>query len=196
MLPQPPICGCLLPPAAPRIPWQPRVRILHLKGVQTECDSFFFLVGTVQASRNRWEDMSPIMYLTLVCMCRDALVGELRSSLIEIPDAGLDSFGSGGIMKFQRTGLGRIPAFLFAIAALILSWILCCMPLAETKAQSVEQYEVFEITLEKPSGGNPFVDVELSAEFKFANRILQADSFYTGLARDLPQASGHRRMCV
>jgi len=47
-------------------------------------------------------------------------------------------------------------------------------------AQTVEQYEIFETTLHGPSEGNPFIDVQLSAEFKKENRILRADGFYDG----------------
>ncbi len=73
-----------------------------------------------------------------------------------------------------------MPTFRNPTAALILPWILFCLPSAQTEPQTVEQYEPFELALRGPSGGNPFVDVELSAEFKFANRIAQADGFYDG----------------
>ncbi len=47
-------------------------------------------------------------------------------------------------------------------------------------AAEVEQYTVFELELKGPSGGNPFVDVQLSAEFKIMNRTYYCDGFYDG----------------
>lgn len=47
-------------------------------------------------------------------------------------------------------------------------------------AQSMEQYNIFELTLKGPATGNPFTDITLSAEFKFKNRILEPEGFYDG----------------
>jgi hypothetical protein len=44
----------------------------------------------------------------------------------------------------------------------------------------VEQWNIFEIELDGPQGGNPFVDVSLSAEFRFGHRTLQPEGFYDG----------------
>ncbi len=44
----------------------------------------------------------------------------------------------------------------------------------------VEQYTVFEIELKGPSTGNPFTDVQISAEFSFLNRTLFCEGFYDG----------------
>ena len=61
-------------------------------------------------------------------------------------------------------------------------------------AQTVEQYEIFELTLKGPETGNPFTDVALNAEFKFKNRILKPEGFYDGNGmykiRFMPDAVG------
>lgn len=45
---------------------------------------------------------------------------------------------------------------------------------------NVEQWDIFEIALNGPSSGNPFLEVELSAEFRHDNTTLRADGFYDG----------------
>ena len=47
-------------------------------------------------------------------------------------------------------------------------------------ANTVEQYSIHEIELKGPAAGNPFVDVKLSAELRFLNRILLCEGFYDG----------------
>ena len=51
---------------------------------------------------------------------------------------------------------------------------------ASAKEMRVERWGIFEISLEGPKDGNPFIDVKLSAEFKCKNRILEVDGFYDG----------------
>jgi hypothetical protein len=46
--------------------------------------------------------------------------------------------------------------------------------------ESVERWGVFEVTLEGPSDGNPFVDVKLSARFKQGNHMFEPQGFYDG----------------
>ncbi len=62
------------------------------------------------------------------------------------------------------------------------------------QAQSVVQYEPFELSFRGPSAGNPFVDVQISAEFKFASRTMRMDGFYDGggvyKIRFMPDAAG------
>ena len=48
------------------------------------------------------------------------------------------------------------------------------------KANTVEQYSVHEIELKGPVSGNPFIDVKLSAEFRFLNRTVFCEGFYDG----------------
>jgi len=45
---------------------------------------------------------------------------------------------------------------------------------------TVEKWGIFELSLKGPSGGNPFVDVYLSAEFKQNSRVLELEGFYDG----------------
>jgi hypothetical protein len=60
---------------------------------------------------------------------------------------------------------------------LLISFILIS---AVLDARQVEQYTVFELELKGPSAGNPFADVQLSAEFRFINRSLTCEGFYDG----------------
>ncbi len=61
----------------------------------------------------------------------------------------------------------------------------------------VEQWDIFEIALRGPQTNNPFVDVALSAEFRFGHRSLTPDSFYDGdgvyRVRFMPDAVGRWR---
>jgi len=45
---------------------------------------------------------------------------------------------------------------------------------------NVEQWGIFELSLEGPSSGNPFVDVNLSAKFKQNDRVYEPEGFYDG----------------
>ncbi len=58
----------------------------------------------------------------------------------------------------------------------------------------VEQWGIFELALDGPSGGNPFLEVELSAEFRHGAATLTADGFYDGEGvyriRCMPDAPG------
>ncbi|TDF98670.1 DUF5605 domain-containing protein [Paenibacillus piri] len=49
-----------------------------------------------------------------------------------------------------------------------------------TAPQFAGKWDVFEITLQGPSHGNPFMDVQLSAEFTLGDRILHTSGFYDG----------------
>ncbi|MBN1791255.1 MAG: DUF5060 domain-containing protein [Bacteroidales bacterium] len=66
-----------------------------------------------------------------------------------------------------------------------------------SQAVTVEQYAVFELTMKGPSTGNPFQDVQLSAEFSFRNRTLFCTGFYDGEGvyklRFMPDAVGEWR---
>jgi hypothetical protein len=50
-------------------------------------------------------------------------------------------------------------------------------------ARSVERWGLFEIALDGPRDGNPFVDVHLSAEFRREHRTVEVDGFYDGDGR-------------
>lgn len=45
---------------------------------------------------------------------------------------------------------------------------------------TVERWAIFELTLTGPENGNPFLDIQLSARFRYKNRVLMADGFYDG----------------
>ncbi len=46
--------------------------------------------------------------------------------------------------------------------------------------KTVERWEIFELALPGPAEGNPFVEVTLSAQFMYRNRVLYVDGFYDG----------------
>lgn len=46
--------------------------------------------------------------------------------------------------------------------------------------QTVERWDRFELILDGPSEGNPFVDVQLGATFTYMNRAVPAEGFYDG----------------
>ncbi len=48
------------------------------------------------------------------------------------------------------------------------------------QSRAVEQWSMFEVALPGPSAGNPFVEVEFSAEFRHKNRAVKPDGFYDG----------------
>jgi hypothetical protein len=80
---------------------------------------------------------------------------------------------------------------------LLLSWTLSPATAVQQGERAVEQYGIFELALDGPSSGNPFVDVELSAEFRSGTRVFQADGFYDGSGvyrvRFMPDAAGEWR---
>jgi hypothetical protein len=47
-------------------------------------------------------------------------------------------------------------------------------------ADTVERWGIFELTFQGPSAGNPFVDVQLSAEFRQKDRVVKPEGFYDG----------------
>lgn len=44
----------------------------------------------------------------------------------------------------------------------------------------IERWDIFELTLQGPQAGNPFMDVDLSATFTFGHRKVTVDGFYDG----------------
>ncbi len=52
--------------------------------------------------------------------------------------------------------------------------------LLSVPAWAVEKWDVFELTLDGPADGNPFVEVELSARFTQGGRTVTAAGFYDG----------------
>ena len=62
------------------------------------------------------------------------------------------------------------------------------------KTAAVERWGIFELTLRGPEGGNPFIDVELSARFRHQDHVVEAEGFYDGdgvyRVRFMPGTSG------
>ena len=44
----------------------------------------------------------------------------------------------------------------------------------------VERWGIFEISLDGPQDGNPFLDVEFGAQFRHRNRVISVDGFFDG----------------
>ena len=44
----------------------------------------------------------------------------------------------------------------------------------------IERWGMFEVSLEGPKIGNPFLDVDLTAQFRYRNRVVEVDGFYNG----------------
>ncbi len=53
-----------------------------------------------------------------------------------------------------------------------------CLGLAA--APNVERWGVYEVVLNGPSTGNPFLDVHVGAHFRYAHRVVDVDGFYDG----------------
>src|ERR1039458_1516529 len=51
---------------------------------------------------------------------------------------------------------------------------------AQPAARPIERWDRFEISLAGPAEGNPFLDVQFSAEFRQQHRGVQVDGFYDG----------------
>ena len=49
-----------------------------------------------------------------------------------------------------------------------------------TAADAVERWGVFEVALNGPAAGNPFLDVKVTGHFRYGNRVVDADGFYDG----------------
>ncbi|UCG47833.1 MAG: DUF5060 domain-containing protein [Phycisphaerales bacterium] len=60
--------------------------------------------------------------------------------------------------------------------------------------QEIERWGIFELSLNGPSGGNPFVDVQLKGRFEQAGRLFEPEGFYDGAGvyriRFMPDAPG------
>jgi Domain of unknown function (DUF5060)/Protein of unknown function (DUF4038)/Domain of unknown function (DUF5605) len=53
----------------------------------------------------------------------------------------------------------------------------------EPAQNTVPKWEIFELTLQGPSTGNPFTEVELTATFVAGSRAVKVDGFYDGAGR-------------
>lgn len=61
----------------------------------------------------------------------------------------------------------------------------------------VERWDIYEIELPGPDGGNPFVDVSIAARFRHQHRVVEVDGFYDGAGiyrvRFMPDTEGEWR---
>jgi hypothetical protein len=46
--------------------------------------------------------------------------------------------------------------------------------------QTVERWDIFELVLNGPAEGNPFIDVTFGAKFAYRHRVVDVDGFYDG----------------
>jgi hypothetical protein len=64
----------------------------------------------------------------------------------------------------------------------------------EIDNHQVTQYDIFELSLEGPSSGNPFVEINLSGTFRQGGRVLEPEGFYDGEGvyriRFMPDSTG------
>lgn len=49
---------------------------------------------------------------------------------------------------------------------------------------TVERWDIFEVTLDGPAEGNPFLDVTFGARFAYKHRVIDVDGFYDGANKD------------
>jgi hypothetical protein len=61
-----------------------------------------------------------------------------------------------------------------------LLYLFLVMPAYVLEASSTEKYSVLDLAFQGPSSGNPFSDVQISAEFSIMNRTLFCEGFYDG----------------
>lgn len=66
--------------------------------------------------------------------------------------------------------------------------------------ETVEQWDIFELALHGSAEGNPYLDVELTAQFAYKHRMVEVDGFYDGNGiyhiRFMPDARGTWRYCT
>ena len=99
-------------------------------------------------------------------------------------------------MTTQRIRFPRkIPVFAAFVLALLITKF---QPTAFAEnAQSVQQWDIFEIELAAPSDGNPFLNVQLSATFTDGTRTQEIPGFYDGAGvyriRFMPEKIGEWR---
>ncbi len=64
----------------------------------------------------------------------------------------------------------------------------------KSEMSMIERWDIYEVTLNGPDTGNPFTEVELTAEFKQGDRTFEPDGFYDGNGvykiRFMPDAIG------
>ena len=68
---------------------------------------------------------------------------------------------------------------------------------AQTNDKPIEQWDIFELALDGPADGNPFLDVAFGAAFQHGHRVVDVDGFYDGdgvyRVRFMPDVQGEWR---
>ena len=70
--------------------------------------------------------------------------------------------------------------FVQFLAASVLVLVLSTLAVNAAIAGETEQWDIFEISFNGPRDGNPFEDVNLSAEFKLNDDVVKVTGFYEG----------------
>ena len=86
-----------------------------------------------------------------------------------------------------------LPIIIFT-AAFFLSIAATVNAEKNSEGNMIERWGIYELTLNGPDAGNPFTEVELTAEFKQNNRTFEPNGFYDGNGiykiRFMPDAIG------
>ena len=94
--------------------------------------------------------------------------------------------------KFKR--VWQNCSILRCVLAVLMISVLSQHCQGQTKQAVVKQWDIFELSLNGPQGGNPFLDVELIARFECGDRLVEVNGFYDGdgkyLIRFMPDAVG------
>ena len=61
-----------------------------------------------------------------------------------------------------------------ALAVVAVAWM------AQAAPPGAERWGVYEVVLQGPRGGNPFLDVQVGAQFQFQHRSVDVTGFYDG----------------
>ncbi|MFQ6041179.1 MAG: DUF5060 domain-containing protein [Candidatus Poribacteria bacterium] len=87
-------------------------------------------------------------------------------------------------MERKHFSIWLIMAHSFALMCFVTGVVLIVHGTAQETAEGgedmVERWGIFEIELKGPDAGNPFLDVELSAQFKHGAHTVEVDGFYDG----------------
>ncbi len=118
------------------------------------------------------------MYLTpLACFAQAKQRGDPLGYVFR--RKGYSNFGKEKEMR-RETFLNRVFAISILLALVTLFVSTTVAEGAKTTSDKIERWGIFEVSLKGPSGGNPFIDVELSAQFRQGSRVFEPAGFYDG----------------
>ena len=78
----------------------------------------------------------------------------------------------------QKTRINQVCCYLMLVTYVVLIPAQGLAGAEEKLSRNIEFWGIFELSLKGPSGGNPFIDVHLSAEFKQNSRVFEPEGFY------------------